>query len=484
MRANKFVFGPDRLVNHKNGSAPIAGSPLLSRRRNLIYIVSCMAQALEDRVSGVSSLLIHAKVKLHAVFPIAMVAVTAALLSSPARALSYYVDGRVAQSGTGTDWSRAWKSFDAIKWSQIKAGDTVFISGGTTGVTYDKPLTVRASGLSGKRVRIARAATPGRNGRVLITGRGILSSCVIVDGFSHVSIENLTVVNCTEDGFRIRNAKDVVVSGSSIFALSRGFHIWRTSEVTILANNIATPTWSSRQNDGIYSQENSKNSYVANNIVISNGYLDGHDDGIQSYRDRDILVFRNYVEQRNRKTGNALGIFFTDSHGTMTVVNNIVVGVYTRNSLVSMLNISRTGGSLKAYNNTLIGSKWGIVQIENAPASVIMNNILYSNTADAAGITIAGDFPQPAAINYNVYYLPNGRPGYHVTGTSYQWSNWRALGYEGHGAVSAQPPVDASFSLPVGSVAIDAGISATRIDQAGRGRPQGRSFDIGALERR
>ena len=447
-----------------------------------LYILSCTSHLA--RTFGLSLIaLIGRRTIFREALAAAAITFASIAIASHADAAYHYVDSRVAQSGNGTDWSRAWKSFDAIQWSQIRAGDVIFISGGTSGLTYTTPLTARASGLPGSRIRIVRSTSPGRNGRVLIDGRGILTSCVVVDGVRHVTIENLTIANCTEDAVRIRNARDIVASGNSIFALSRGFHIWRTTEVVILANSIGTPSWDARQTDGIYSQENVKNTYFANNIVISNGYPDGHDDGIQSYRDRDILIARNYVEQRNRKTGNALGIFLTDSSGTMTVVNNIVVGLYTRNSQVSLLNISNTGGALKAYNNTLIGSKWGVIQIENAPASAIANNILYSTAVDAAGITIAGEFPPAGAINYNVYYLPNGRAGYQVNGASYDWGMWRAAGYETRGIVTTVPPVDGSFAPATGSVAVDTGIGITQVDQKGRGRPRGARFDIGALEK-
>jgi hypothetical protein len=469
-------------VNYSNKIESKGGSYFILPETVSFYILSCVF-----RIAHIFRLSSKTTFGLRTNFRelLAAAAVTCASMAIPshADAASYYVDSRVAQSGSGEDWTRAWKSFDAIQWSRVRAGDIISISGGTSGLTYTTPLTARASGLPGSPIRIVRATSPGRNGRVLIDGRGALTSCVVVDGVNHVSIENLTIANCTEEGIRIRNARDVVARGNSIYALSRGFHIWRTTGVVILSNNIGTPAWDARQTDGIYSQENVRNSYFANNIVISNSYPDGHDDGIQSYRDRDILIARNYVEQRNRKTGNALGIFLTDSSGVMTVVNNIVVGLYTQNSLVSLLNISNTGGALKAYNNTLIGSKWGVIQIENAPASTIANNILYSTTVDAAGITIAGEFPPAGAINYNVYYLPNGRPGYRVNGASYDWGIWRATGYEARGIVTSIPPVDASFAPVTGSVAVDTGIGVTQVDQKGRGRPRGARFDIGALER-
>jgi hypothetical protein len=148
-----------------------------------------------------------------------------------------------------------------------------------------------------------------------------------------------------------------------------------------------------------------------------------------------------------------------------------------------MLNVSKTGGALSAYNNTLVGSKWGLIQINNAPRSTIKNNILYSLTPEAAGITIAGAFPPADAINYNVYFLPNGRVGYQVTGQSYDWHTWRAMGYEVDGKVSSTSPIGTSFSPAVGSVALDAGLGITAVDQRGRSRPRGSGFDIGAVEK-
>lgn len=446
--------------------------------------ISRRARRIVGRRRSIGLTIDYRRTNFREIFAVVVAALTVLTAGAPhADAAFYYVDARVVQSGTGRDWSRAWKSFDAIEWSRLKGGDIIFISGGTTGLTYTAPLRVATSGSPGNRIRIVRATTSGRNGRVLIDGRNRLASCVVIDGFNHISIENLAIARCTAEGIRIRNARDVIATGHSIFALSRGFHIWRTAGVIVSFNRVSTPTWGAQQNDGIYSQENVGNWYWANKIVISNSYPNGHNDGIQSYRDLAVRIGRNYIEQRNKKTGNALGIFLTDSYGSNLVLNNVVVGLYTNNSLVSMLNISHTGGWLRAYNNTLVGSKWGVIQIENAPKSTIINNILYSATAETAGITIAGTFPPAGAIDYNVYYLPSGRAGYHVSGQWYDWNSWRAMGYEGNGKISSTSPIDASFSPAVGSVALDAGVGVTAIDQRGRSRPHGAGFDIGALEK-
>ncbi|HLX96280.1 MAG TPA: hypothetical protein VKU37_11105, partial [Verrucomicrobiae bacterium] len=48
-----------------------------------------------------------------------------------AGATTWYVDSTVSASGTGTSWATAWKALSNI--TGVKAGDTVYISGGPSG---------------------------------------------------------------------------------------------------------------------------------------------------------------------------------------------------------------------------------------------------------------------------------------------------------------------------------------------------------------
>jgi hypothetical protein len=391
------------------------------------------------------------------------------LLASPAHAATWHVDG-ASRGGDGRSQADAWKSFAAIDWRKIQPGDRLLIAGGQS---YVGPLDVKTKGAPGKPVVIE----PGRKGEVLIDGGNRLEFCVRLDGTDHVTVRGLSVRNCVDAGFRIRNTKGVVAERNTVFAPARAFHVWRTSEVSIRDNRVTTPDYVDLQTDGIYSQENRANRYERNHIVISNGEADGHDDGIQSFLDADLLIAGNYVEQRNAKTGNAQGIFITTAKGRMTVVDNVVYAPNSRNSLVALLNMNGTDGALDAYHNTLVGSQWGVIQIEDAPGSRLRNNILYSTAASAIGITVKGALPTRADIDHNLYFVPRGTPVHVVGGPDYNWGEWRALGFERHGIV-ADPrftdPATRRFLPAAGSPAIGAAVALPEL--AGRRR----SLDIGA----
>lgn len=345
---------------------------------------------------------------------------------------SFYVDGSIAQSGNGASWASAWKTFDAINYGALRPGDVVFISGGGSGLVYTQPLTVRASGAAGQRIRFIRATEAGRNGPVTIEGKNAIPKGVVVSGFNHVGIENLGVKNCTEAGIKITSAIGVLASGCSIYALSRGVDMWRTNGAIVQGNVVTGPTQDNRQNDGIFSAECVGNSYLDNRITITNEGTE-HNDGIQSYWDKDLIIADNYIEQKNKKTIDAQGIFITRPTGKMTVTGNTVIGLSTQNSLITLKNLSGSTGTLYAASNKLIGSKWGLAHIEYSPGSTIVDNLLYSTSSGAAGIMVVGDLPPPAAIDRNVYRIPNGLPAFKQGGPSYSWAAWRALGYEAGG---------------------------------------------------
>lgn len=391
--------------------------------------------------------------------------IAALLLAQSAQASTWRVDG----TGRGG----AWKTFAAIDWKRIRPGDRVVIAGGQR---YAGPLDVGADGAAGRPLVIE---TDGK-GEVLIDGGMRLEFCVRIDGVDHVTVRGLTVRDCTDAGFRIRNATGAIAERNTVHAPSRAFHVWRTSEVTIADNRVTTPDFALLQTDGIYSQENSRNRYLRNHIVISNGETEGHDDGIQSYKDADLEIAGNHIEQRNAKTGNAQGIFITAPSGRMRVIDNTVYAPSTRNSLVTLLNLEDSSGALDAFHNTLVGSQWGVIQIQDAPGSRLRNNILYSRAENAAGITISGAMPATGAIDNNLYFLPRGVAGYVTDGAGYGWGPWRRLGFERHG-IAADPLLDPAagrFTPAAGSPAL--GSAGALPEPAGRPQGPGERADIGA----
>ncbi|MDB6111214.1 MAG: hypothetical protein JWR69_2964 [Pedosphaera sp.] len=132
------------------------------------------------------------------------------LFVSPVNAANWYVDN--AAGGTvhnGTSWASAWTSFGSVVWgaSGVKAGDTLFISGGATSKTYTESWSVGASGTAASPIRIALdAANPAHNGTVIfdynaqgdtatLNGIACLRSYVTFDGnvggACHLVVANL-----------------------------------------------------------------------------------------------------------------------------------------------------------------------------------------------------------------------------------------------------------------------------------------------------
>jgi hypothetical protein len=79
------------------------------------------------------------------------VAFAALLFVGSANAANWYVRPSAAGSGTGADWNNAW-SLSGVNWGSVKAGDTVWIAGGS----YSATLTTGASGSAGSPVTIRR----------------------------------------------------------------------------------------------------------------------------------------------------------------------------------------------------------------------------------------------------------------------------------------------------------------------------------------
>jgi hypothetical protein len=98
------------------------------------------------------------------------VAVLGLLLAFQAQATNWYVDNAATGSSNGTSWATAWKSFSAVVWgsSGVKAGDTLFISGGSSSKVYTETWSVGASGTAASPIHIAiDAANSSHNGQVI-----------------------------------------------------------------------------------------------------------------------------------------------------------------------------------------------------------------------------------------------------------------------------------------------------------------------------
>jgi hypothetical protein len=112
-------------------------------------------------------------------------------------AASWYMDGTLATgSNNGTSWTNAWKNFGAIVWGSggVVAGDTLYISGGTTSKTYtatsNAMLTIGASGTNDStRITIRPGQDAGHNGVVILDGNNTYSNLIDGNNISYLTID-------------------------------------------------------------------------------------------------------------------------------------------------------------------------------------------------------------------------------------------------------------------------------------------------------
>lgn len=139
------------------------------------------------------------------------------VLTASANAADRYVRAGASGANNGTSWTDAWTSMSSVSWTNINAGDTLWIAAGTYG-----PLSATKSGSSGSPITIKRAtiaahgAASGWNnaydGQVIIEGGGytvvaVDANNVIYDSGACCGIEItgdfITVDGVTRYGIRI-----------------------------------------------------------------------------------------------------------------------------------------------------------------------------------------------------------------------------------------------------------------------------------------
>ena len=154
------------------------------------------------------------------------------------KASNWYVEPTAQGSNNGTSWSNAWAG-DAINWSSVQPGDTVWLAGGS----YGKINTISASGTASAPVTIMRVTS---DDEVPVASPGWSASfdsqAVLAAGFNPI------------------NGDYIVIDG----------HEWAPPHLPttygILINNAASPT-NSAMNIGLY-MANASN-ITARNIEIA-----------------------------------------------------------------------------------------------------------------------------------------------------------------------------------------------------------------------
>lgn len=391
--------------------------------------------------------------------------------SAQVQAASYYVDNAVARSGDGTSWANAWKGFSNINWRAIEAGDTIHISGGLTGKTYNETLTVHASGAAGRAITITSGVDAGHDGPVVINGQNSRWWGIVIEQRANVTLSGLKVEGHLGAGVRARfNAGGVLVQDNDInTGNGRGIDARsNTGDVTIRANRITTPRSTSAQTDGMYFQENTGLIVVEDNdvdIINTNG--GGHSDALQTHRNGSMVIRNNvFLSPTAGGHNHVLWTHAILNGHTVKIYNNLMISrggqhnfTYWRQS------DSEPNGTLHLWNNTIVGGR--AVALERVPNSHVRNNIIWPGRG-RTGIAVTVTSIPASNFGRNLVHAPDANVGYNPNG------------------LTGDPMFIASddYALQPSSPAIDAGETLAEVttDIIGTPRPQGDGYDIGAFE--
>ncbi len=185
------------------------------------------------------------------------------------------------------------------------------------------------------------------------------------------------------------------------------------------------------------------------------------------------------------------------------IYNNLFVhtGGNATNGLDPIVAVKATDGiklSMKVYNNTIVDGNCaaGLVNLIRCDTFYFKNNLLVLDSTSTSRYMVQSPLSDLSSydavdIDYNHYYDSDGDYRF-GTSTTANWSQWQASGYDTHGSIGPVNFINEwdttaySHNLLPGSPGIDQGITLAALfgdDIQGNQRPQGSSWDIGALEK-
>lgn len=218
---------------------------------------------------------------------------------------------------------------------------------------------------------------------------------------------DVLVSNCLVSHNNPQNAFDVNFEAG-------GSKFWNVNGLTIahceFSNNVGNGIWM----DGDLAGGGNTNVIITNTWSHDNGMA-----GIFQEIGGSATISDNLVENNGLKTNNGAGIELDDSE-SVTISNNVV-----RNNAngIILASYPRSDTVHKIQNDVVMGN------------SIVVNQgltgVVYTGTIQAVVTGIAFDYNQ---------YTFSGSASFAWNGSrTYDWSQWRAVGNDGHSTFSASP---------------------------------------------
>ena len=392
---------------------------------------------------------------------------------------TYYVDPAGSDHTGDGSADYPWQTIQHAA-SLVAAGDTVLINPGTYGggITVDRsgtalqPITFRANGAG-----------------VVIEGSGGERDAFYIDGADYVVVEGLTIQHATRAGVRI-SLSDHVTVRTCVLADNGKWGVFTDfSDHTLIEGN---ESYGAMDEHGIYISNSSDYPTIRGNRLHHNASCGLHmngdasmgGDGVISYG----LVEKNIVYENGASGGSGINM---DGVTDTIIRNNLLYDNHA--SGISLYQIDGGSGSQNnlVLNNTILmpsDGRWAInIPDASDTGNKVFNNIVYSDHGWRGSILIAAPDLAGFESDYNVVVDRFSADG---GNSSIALSAWRVHGYDAHSFVASPSqlfvdPAAHDYTLRADSPAIDTGTALANVsdDLAGKARPAGPAYDIGAYER-
>lgn len=417
----------------------------------------------------------------------------------------------------GSSWDNAW-SYTSFPQEKLKGGDTLFLDGGISGITYkDVWLIENLNGGYEKPIVIINGRDINHNGQVVFyrdttnldTNWKTGNNLYVGENSRNIKFKNLKFTYAYRN-ISVDKAKKIYFDSCTVVVnYEAGFSIGDSNPGTdsLEVENCAVLVDRPMVN-GVWYQGDGWRQNIADNVIIRNNYFaitDGgdktHSDVIQIYGNtsNNLEICNNIL--KNNKTYSYLGnnqiIYITAIGGIVKIYNNVIISS-SNYSQSPMLDISPSNGldSLSIYNNSFYGKhqQRGIVvsDLDLSPNGItqIKNNAIYStgNAAIAIGEVPAGTL----IIDNNISFAPdNPKQTYEYNGSYKSFAQWQALGFDINGSNEDLKYISLTYDnenlqLANGSPCLNAGavVSWIKKDINGTMRSQNSGYDIGAFNER
>jgi hypothetical protein len=410
------------------------------------------------------------------------------LQAAPDRVASTYHVSPGGDDGADGSAARPWQTLQRAA-QKVAAGDTVIVAAGQyagfvlgwdspQSGTPDAPIVFRAE--SGATITARNNKTPdGIN----------LERC------SHVTVEGFTIVpdagqGVWRSGLRAGGGgTGVVLRGNTIKMRTTdryGLYTSFTTDLLVEGNRI-----SGSYNAAVYTANSPVRPTLRGNHVFDALGCGLHFNGDSSQGGSGVItgamVEDNVVHDVGQKEGAAINMDGAqDSH----IQNNLIYAAHRKGIALYRTDSARGAKNNVVVNNTVVvaaDGQWALRINSASTDNTVYNNILCSENPSTGSISISADSLSGLTSDYNCVA---DRFSNNDFGRRISLARWRSsTGQDVHSVVATPADLFADaaandYRLRPGSPAVDAGTAtqAPRKDRAGRPRPAGKGYDIGAYE--